>query len=358
MRILAIRPGPPGSTTLARFDLELNDHLKLFNLGLRQRGDEPAHVIAPNAFQQRVAGFSASFNKALAELASSLFWSSRPIMSQSLKSIAHALGGDAVSNRYVLCPGPGHSRKDRSLKVKFRADGTFSVTSFAGDDWQQCKDHVRERLHLPNDWRREPTKGRPVIRLSERDDDEPARIRSALQRWARATPISGTLAEAYLSSRGLTYSGDAIRFRTNDRTMVALMTDAVTNEPCGAHVTYLDGEGRKIARKMYGKAKGAVVRLSDDTDVEYGLGIGEGLETCLATSFAPIWACLSAGTMSAFPLLGGVECLTVFADNDASGTGIKAAKTCAERWHAADREATIRIPVEVGVDYATRKEVA
>ncbi|MCP1764990.1 MULTISPECIES: hypothetical protein [Bradyrhizobium] len=69
MKILDMRPSPPGSATLARFDLQLNDHLRLYNLGLRQRGDEPAHVIAPNAFQQRVAGFSASFNKALAELA-------------------------------------------------------------------------------------------------------------------------------------------------------------------------------------------------------------------------------------------------------------------------------------------------
>ena len=69
MRIFDIRPGEPGSPTLARFDLELNDHLKLFNLALRQHADEPAHVCAPNAFQQRVAGFSSSFNKALAELA-------------------------------------------------------------------------------------------------------------------------------------------------------------------------------------------------------------------------------------------------------------------------------------------------
>mgnify|MGYP001304289756 CR=1 FL=1 len=69
MRILNIRPAPPGSATLARFDLELNDHLRLFNLALRQRGNEPAHVCAPNAFNERVAGFSAPFNKALAELA-------------------------------------------------------------------------------------------------------------------------------------------------------------------------------------------------------------------------------------------------------------------------------------------------
>lgn len=69
MRILAIRPAPPGSATLARFDLQLNGHLRLYNLALRQRGEEPAHVCAPNAFNERVAGFSAPFNKALAELA-------------------------------------------------------------------------------------------------------------------------------------------------------------------------------------------------------------------------------------------------------------------------------------------------
>lgn len=69
MKIISIRPAPPGSATLARFDLELNNHLRLFNLALRQRGDEPAHVMAPNAFNERVAGFSASFNRALAELA-------------------------------------------------------------------------------------------------------------------------------------------------------------------------------------------------------------------------------------------------------------------------------------------------
>lgn len=69
MRILSIRPAPPGSATLARFDLELNDHLRLFNLALRQRGSEAAHVCAPNAFNERVAGFSAPFNRALAELA-------------------------------------------------------------------------------------------------------------------------------------------------------------------------------------------------------------------------------------------------------------------------------------------------
>jgi hypothetical protein len=217
---------------------------------------------------------------------------------------------------------------------------------------------VRGRLGFPNDWRRHYNVDTPLISVREGDDDEPARIRSALKRWETATPIAGTFAERYLASRGLTYTGVAIRFRVNDRSMVSLMTDAVTNEPCGVHATYLDADARKITRRMYGRAGGAVVRLSDDANVHYGLAIGEGIETCLATGFAPIWACLSAGTLAAFPLLAGIECLSIYADNDASGTGLSAAKTCAERWHKAGREAFIHIPVETGVDFATQMEVA
>lgn len=69
MRIIDIRPSPPGSTTLARFDLELNDHLKLFNLALRQRGDDRCWTVAPNAFQERTAAFGEQFNRAISDMA-------------------------------------------------------------------------------------------------------------------------------------------------------------------------------------------------------------------------------------------------------------------------------------------------
>ncbi|ACI93262.1 virulence-associated protein E [Afipia carboxidovorans OM5] len=275
----------------------------------------------------------------------------------SLHNLADALGGDVISNRCILCPGPAHSRKDRSLKVKFRPDGTFSVTSFAGDDWRECKDFIRERLGLPSDWKRQPANDdKPIIRLRERDDDEPARIRSALMRWEHAIPIAGTLAERYLASRGLTYNGDAIRYRVNDRSMVALMTDAITAEPTGVHCTYLDADGRKTGRKMYGRARGAVVRLSADDDVTLGLAIGEGIETALATGFTPIWACLSAGTMQNFPVLSGIECLTIFADRDHAG--MSAANACGRRWHQAEKEIEIVAPSEIGADFADEMEAA
>ena len=64
--------------------------------------------------------------------------------------IAELLGGD-VRGGQVLCPGPGHSADDRSLSVKpDPADREGFVThSFAGDDWKDCRDHVRTKLGLP-----------------------------------------------------------------------------------------------------------------------------------------------------------------------------------------------------------------
>src|SRR5258708_9791266 len=61
------------------------------------------------------------------------------------RAVAHALGGDVAGPNAVLAPGPGHSRRDRSLSVKFdpRAPDGFVVYSFAGDDPILCRDHVR-----------------------------------------------------------------------------------------------------------------------------------------------------------------------------------------------------------------------
>ncbi|MET4210616.1 hypothetical protein [Bradyrhizobium sp. LA2.1] len=69
MKVIDIRPSPPGSTTLARFDLQLNEHLRLFNLALRQRGDDHCWTVAPNAFGERTAAFGEQFNRAISDMA-------------------------------------------------------------------------------------------------------------------------------------------------------------------------------------------------------------------------------------------------------------------------------------------------
>ena len=59
-----------------------------------------------------------------------------------LRTLARMLGGEIAGRDKVLCPGPGHSRRDRSLQVTLQANAPegFIVHSFAGDNWLQCRD--------------------------------------------------------------------------------------------------------------------------------------------------------------------------------------------------------------------------
>jgi tetratricopeptide (TPR) repeat protein len=65
------------------------------------------------------------------------------------KTAARILGGE-YNGQEILCPGPGHSSKDRSLKVKISANAPdgFVVHSYAGDNDLACKDYVRQQLGL------------------------------------------------------------------------------------------------------------------------------------------------------------------------------------------------------------------
>src|SRR5713226_5653035 len=71
----------------------------------------------------------------------------------SLRTMLKSLGGEIGRSRSGLeelrCPGPGHSANDRSMCVKIDRTGEdFTVCSFASDDWQTCKDYVRERCGI------------------------------------------------------------------------------------------------------------------------------------------------------------------------------------------------------------------
>lgn len=302
----------------------------------------------------------------------------------SARSFARALGGDACG-RYVLCPGPGHSPQDRSLKVSFdpRAPDGFLVHSFAKDGWRECRDYVKDRLGIVSapghergrTYRREVSTEMSAKSFRTSDADYSTR---ALDLWKEAVVPGGTVVETYLAGRGLALPADtvgaAIRFhpacpfRLKDGTtaklpaMLGLMRDIITDEPRGVHRTALkpDGSGKAEMsdgtnpKKMLGPSKGAAVKLTSDEDVTAALGIGEGIEsalTVLCGGWRPVWAALSAGTIAAFPVLPGVECLTVFADNDASGTGLASAQECQARWGEAGRECDIIMPAGIGRDW-------
>ena len=72
----------------------------------------------------------------------------------------------------------------------------------------------------------------------------------------------------------------------------------------------------------------------------------------MAMGFEPIWACLSAGGIAKFPVLSGINSLTIFSDNDASQTGQKAAIECGARWQAAGKEVRIFSTLNIDTDFA------
>jgi putative DNA primase/helicase len=180
------------------------------------------------------------------------------------------------------------------------------------------------------------------------------RTRRALALWHEAKPIAGTLAVRYLASRGIVElpgNLDALRFhpacpfRQGERhpCLLGLMVNPQSNEPRAVQRTALTADGKKRERKALGPKAGACIKLSPDDSVELGLAIGEGVETTLAgmmLGYKPAWACGDAGNVAGFPVLAGIDALTILVDHDDAGQ--RAAAECAARWTAAGCE-VIRI---------------
>ena len=284
-------------------------------------------------------------------------------MNLDARTVATALGGDIVGRDSVLAPGPGHSRSDRSMSVKLdpAAPDGFLTYSHAGDDFTVCRDFVRERLGLERESPRQRAEW-VFQRKLPTDDNHSA----AMRLWRESVDPRGSLAERYLIGRRLELSddlaGDVVRFHPRlafrgefSPAMVTLYRDIVTNEPRAVQRTFLDPEGNKLDRWMLGPVKNAAIKIDADENVEYGLHIGEGFESCLAAKtmgFTPVWSLGSSGAIRAFPVLPGIECLTIIVDNDPGGTGQAAALECSQRWTGAGREVFRVLPNEVGADLA------
>jgi putative DNA primase/helicase len=231
----------------------------------------------------------------------------------------------------------------------------FICGSFSGDHWQTCKDYIRARLGLETfDCAEVPRK------IQSEQEPVAAKKAAALRMWQEAKNPRGTVVEIYLGSRRLELSddvaGDVIRFhptcpwREGEQTirvpaMIAGLRSVYTDELVGIHRTRLTKDGCKVDRRMLGLAAGAAIKLDADDTVTNGLTIGEGIETCLSArqiGLSPIWALGSAGTIATFPLLSGIESLTLLAENDQASAG--AVEQCAKRWQADDREILIATP--------------
>ena len=197
-----------------------------------------------------------------------------------------------------------------------------------------------------------------AARLAHMERDLPARpsaparpdhsleIRRILEGCA---PVSGSMADTYLQSRGLRDPGSPDLLAHPDLTdyetrrgwpgMVAVPRLANGAPVGGIHRTFLldDGSGKALAgKKMLGTIAEAAVRLFPLPEDGH-LGVAEGIETALAARAifgTPVWAALSADGMARFRWPEGTCRVTIFAD--AGDAGRQAAATLSDRLNMAD----------------------
>ena len=281
-----------------------------------------------------------------------------------LRAIAKAIGGDVVGHQ-VLAPGPGHSRKDRSLSIRLSATAPegFIAFSHAGDNFMDCRDHVKRALGIATD--RTPPQTRTP--RTPQDDDRDARVLMFTKRIiSEIVPLADSPGENYLRDvRGIDTSAIAdvlertdaigwhpsVLFREEGHALhdkrigciVAVMTDAVTGKPTGGVSRTYVHEGQKVT-KARGLGPAGVVRLSLDEDVLGGLHLAEGLETTLTAmsiGVRPTWATGSATILAKLPVLAGIESISVIADHGSNGAGERAARELQARWEISGREVRI-----------------
>jgi len=283
-----------------------------------------------------------------------------------LQTAARALNGRVVSGWVRFAP-PGHSRSDDSgaMRLDPTSDDGIRVKTFSlSDDPILVREYVRDRLGIVASGRRSSaTPPSPRLAFTSGPDDA-ERKANAIAIWREARDPRGTPVQVYLRHRGLDLpeeaAGEVIRYHSEcpfagQRTpaMVCLVRDVVTNEPNAIHRTALTQNSHKA--KINGKDRLALgpigrgaIKLTPDEDVTTCLGIGEGIESVLSlrnmTEFglSPVWSLISAGGVESFPIQSGIESLWLAFDHDE--TGIRAARSTAQRWRTAGAEAFLITP--------------
>jgi putative DNA primase/helicase len=274
-------------------------------------------------------------------------------MTSGLRAAARRLGGE-VSGRAILCPGPGHSAQDRSLSVWLGPSlpNGFAVKSHCGDDFRDCRDLVAEKLGLPAFERGRQQAERPTAAraMRRKGREAPSTTLPSMMFWNGALDPRGTPAQRYFErDRKLELPaelcGEVFRWHPDAGAIFALFRSIESNTPQAISRIFLDADGHKIDRRFLGPVQGAAIILDPWDEVSTGLHIAEGVETGMAArqlGLRPVWSLGSAPLIAAFPVLGGVECLTLLAESDAASG--RACAECADRWRSAGREVIIKPP--------------
>lgn len=200
--------------------------------------------------------------------------------------------------------------------------------------------------------------------------DETQRKAMLNRLWTSAASIrSDNPAARYLGSRNLNLPHNAGCLRYAARcpipgggfspAMLAMVTNA-DGSPCNIHRTFVSADGSGKADMSEPRAlmpgritDGAAIRLSSLHGER--LGIAEGIETALAASQKfniPTWAAINSTILTKWHPPAGVREVVIFGDNDAKFGGAAAAYALAHRLAVKGLTVDVRIPEQVGKDWA------
>jgi putative DNA primase/helicase len=263
------------------------------------------------------------------------------------------------------CPQCARGKRDTALSVRIDDDGATWIC-------HRC------------DWRGgvlEATERQPQRHREKQPEPEQHYTLApwGLDLWEQCNPIlPGTPAAKYLDWRCCVIPPGDLRWHADlpDKlsgyrgpALVGLVTDPLSCEPINLHRTWLapDGRGKapidKPRRLLRGHRSNGVIRLWPDSEVTMGIAIGEGIETCLAAALdglTPVWATISAHNLAQFPVLPGIEGITILCDHDLPNpktgrrAGIDAALALIDRYTEAgfdaDRDIRVIFPDREGQD--------
>ncbi|MEP2531745.1 toprim domain-containing protein [Shimia sp.] len=272
------------------------------------------------------------------------------------EQLTDKLGGQWQYN-VGRAPCPAHNGTDNNLAVSNGENGIPVLHCHShGCDFLDIVAALRDRGLRPGRNAANYTPPTPAERrqaAQSKADDEQARIKVAMGQWNATVPLAGTLSDRYLHrTRGRDGTGvkdlrhhPKIYYSKTEfaPALVAAIRNITTGKITGVHRTFLTETGQKITRTVKGRQANGAIMLDPMDSISTGLAICEGIEDGLAiqTIQRPVWCLINKGGIAKFPVLPGIEHVTIYADNDEAGRG--AADECRLRWTSAGIDVTVRI---------------
>jgi len=278
----------------------------------------------------------------------------------SLHSIVKAVGGDLYAGgRQANIPAPGHSRRDRSVSLRYD-NGRVIVHPFSTTPWFEVLDWLRDNGLI--DALNRPTDGLGGAELRRGgSNDVPAlsdlaRRAVAIGLWDSGRLIAGTPAALHFSHRAYPLDqalpdADVVRYRHDmplrpyqgdgpGRRLPAMMVAVRDGEGqiTAIEITYLTQGGHKapdlrLPRKTIGLVPpNSAVRLDPHAPI---MLVAEGVFTALSARFIfhrPVWALQSVRNLQTWIAPDGVR--DVLIARDQGRPGQKAALILATRLRA------------------------